>query len=110
MGEVEGVSFISKSFESNVVTDFDFNNWSTDNNLGDWTESGGSVIVKNSITTAPSSSNAFAVRFISQGGSISQTMTVKGNSVYEIVAHGSSSAANLSNIQLEVSGVHSRNS
>ena len=36
--------FISKSFESNIVTDFDFNNWTTDSNLGDWTESGGSVM------------------------------------------------------------------
>ena len=63
------------------------------------TESGGSVIVKNSITIAPSSSNG--VRFISQGGSISQTMTVKGNSVYEIATWFI--IANLSNIQLEVS-------
>jgi len=104
IAEADNTGFISKSFESNLVTDFDFNNWSTDSNLGDWTESGGSVIAKQAITTAPSSSNAFAVRFISQGGSISQTITVEGNSVYEIVAHGSSSAANLSNVELEVSG------
>ena len=77
IAEAANTGFISKSFESNIVTDFDFNNWTTDSNLGDWTESGVSVIAKQAITTAPSSSNAFAVRFISQGGSISQTITVK---------------------------------
>ena len=116
IAEVEGVSFISKSFEENIVTDGDFNNWTNiggNDLLDNWGESGGHlldppVIAKQSITTAPSSSNAYAVRFILQGGYIEQTMTVKGNSVYEIVAHGSSSAANLSNIQLEVSGAYTQ--
>ena len=108
IAEAANTGFISKSFESNIVTDFDFNNWTTDSNLGDWTESGGSVIAKQSITTAPSSSNAFAVRFTTQGGSISQTITVKGNSVYEIVSHASSSAANDSNLELEVSGAYTQ--
>ena len=74
--------------------DFDFNNWTTDSNLGDWTESGGSVIqLLDQLRHLPiaSSSNPYMVKFISQGGSISQTMTVKGNSVYEIILMGSSS-------------------
>ena len=108
IAEAANTGFISISFESNIVTDFDFNNWTTDSNLGDWTESGGSVIAKQPITTAPSSSNAFAVRFTTQGGSISQTITVKGNSVYEIVSHASSSAANDSNLELEVSGAYTQ--
>mgnify|MGYP001307261593 CR=1 FL=1 len=104
IAEAANEGFISKSFEDNLVTDFDFNNWTTDNNLGNWTESGGSVIQKQSITTAPSSSNAFAVKFLTQGGSINQTFTVKGNSVYEIVAHLSSSNVGFGQIDLEVSG------
>jgi hypothetical protein len=99
---------LSKSFEENLITDNDFNNWTTDNNLGDWTESGGSVIQKQSITTAPSSSNNFAVQFNTQGGSISQTFTVKGNSTYEIVAHSSSSNVGFGTIDLEISGAYSQ--
>ena len=46
IAEAANTGFISKSFESNIVTDFDFNNWTTDSNLGDWTERGGSDIAK----------------------------------------------------------------
>jgi len=116
IAEATNTGFISKSFEANIVTDGDFNNW-TDNfgnqMLDNWDESGGflmepPVIDKQSITTAPSSSNAYAVRFILQGGYIEQTITVKGNSVYEIVTHASSSAADDSNIDLEVSGAYTQ--
>jgi len=105
IAEVANEGFISKSFETNLVTDFDFNNWTTDNNLGDWTESGGTVISKLTNNASPSSSNNFAVQFNTQDGSISQTFTVKGNSTYEIVAHGSSSA-DAGQIQLEISGAY----
>ena len=104
LGFIEGVSFISKSFEENLVTDFDFNNWTTDNNLGNWFESGGSVINKQSITTAPSSSNDFAVRFNTQDSFITQSFLVQNNSVYEIVAHASASDAGQGSIDLEISG------
>ena len=108
IAEAANEGFISKSFEDNIVTDFDFNNWSTDNNLGDWVESGGSVIQKQAITTAPSSSNAFAAKFIAENGSISQTFTVKGNSTYEIVAHLSASDVSNDNIDLEISGSYTQ--
>ena len=48
----KNVGFISKSFESNLVTDFDFNNWTTDNNLGDWVETDNGSVKKVSLTTA----------------------------------------------------------
>ena len=113
IAEVPNVGFISKSFEANLVTDGDFDNW-TDNfgnqMLDDWTESGGflmepAVIDKVSNNSAPSSSNSYAVKFIRQDGYIEQTFTVKGNSTYEIVAHGSSSA-DAGQIQLEISGAY----
>ena len=57
------VGFISKSFESNIVTDFDFNNWTTDNNLGDWTKSGS--VKKVSITyTTPKFIKRFSAYFL----------------------------------------------
>ena len=114
IAEVEGVSFISKSFEENLVTDGDFDNWTTDpfsgnDLLDDWAESGGHLmdppnIEKQSITTAPSSSNSYAVKFILQGGYIEQSLTVKNNSVYEVVAHASASDAGQGAIDLEISG------
>ena len=105
----DATSFASKSFEPNLVTDFDFNNWTGEDRLGDWTESGGSVIQKHQITTAPSSSNNFAVKFVSQNGSINQTFTVKGNSTYQIVAHASSSNPGVDNITIEISGSYHQN-
>ena len=104
IAEAANVGFISKSFESNLVTDFDFNNWTTDNNLGDWVETDNASVKKVSLTTAPSSSNDFAVYFIQTGKSLSQTMNVQGNSVYEIVAHASSSNPGSNNIDIEISG------
>jgi len=115
IAEVANTGFISKSFEANIVTGgHDFGAWDNTNNLTHWTESGGSVIQLldvssyGSFTKAPSGSNPYMVKFISQGGSISQTMTVKGNSVYEIVSHASSSAANDANLELEVSGAYTQ--
>ena len=99
---------VSKSFESNLVTDGDFNAWADANTLNNWYESGGSVITRTSITTAPSSSNAFAVRFDSQDSFLTQSFTVKGNSTYEIVAHSSSSNVGFGTIDLEISGAYSQ--
>ena len=48
------------------------------------------------------------VRFTTQGGYISQTITVKGNSVYEIVTHGSS-LQTFRQLQLEVEAYTTRN-
>ena len=45
-------SYVSKSFESNLVTDFDFNAWDDTTNLTSWKESN---ISRESISTAPSS-------------------------------------------------------
>ena len=101
-------NFVSKSFESNLVTDGDFNAWADANTLNNWYESGGSVITRTSITTAPSSSNAFAVRFDSQDSFLTQSFTVKGNSTYEIVAHLSSSNVGEGNIDFEISGAYSQ--
>ena len=113
IAEVPNVGFISKSFEANLVTDGDFDNWTNiggNDLLDNWVESGGHlmdppVIEKQSNNAAPSSSNSYAVKFIAQDGYIEQTFTVKGNSTYEIVAHGSSSA-DAGQIQLEISGAY----
>ena len=115
IAEAANTGFISKSFESNVVTGgHDFGAWTNTSNLQHWTESGGSVIQLVDVsgdagfTKAPSGSNPYMVKFISQGGSIKQTMTVKGNSTYEIVAHSSASNAGLDQIELEISGAYSQ--
>ena len=102
----DGVGRISKSFEDNLVTDFDFNAWADGNTLNNWYESGGSVISKNSITTSPSSSNDFAVKFDTQDGFITQSFNIKGNSTYEIVAH--TSASSTGQIDLEISGAYAQ--
>ena len=99
-------TYVSKSYEGNLVTDFDFNAWADANTLNNWYESGGSVITRTSITTAPSSSNAYAVKFNTQNSYLTQSFTVKGNSVYEIVAHLSSSNVDEGQIDLEVSGAY----
>ena len=113
IAEVANTGFISKSFEANIVTDGDFGSWTNTSNLTHWTRSGNVIQLVDvsgdaGFTKAPSGSNPYMVKFISQGGSISQTITVKGNSVYEIVSHASSSAANDSNIELEVSGAYTQ--
>ena len=95
-------TYVSKSYESNLVTDFDFNAWDDTTNLTSWKESN---ISRESISTAPSSSNAYAVKFTAQDGFVTQSLTVDGNSTYEIVAHASSSGAN-GQISLEISGAY----
>ena len=104
----DATSFASKSFESNIVTDFDFNAWDDTNTLTNWTKSG-NVIARTDLTTAPSSSNAYAVKFKAQDGSIKQSITVKGNSTYQIVAHASSSNPGVDNITIEISGSYHQN-
>ena len=108
IAEAANTGFISKSFESNRVQDGDFNNWDDVNTLTNWTKSG-NVIQRTDLTTAPSASNAYAVKFKSLNGSIRQTITVQGNSVYEIVAHASSSNPGVDNITIEISGSYHQN-
>ena len=108
IAEAANTGFISKSFESNIVTDFDFNAWDDANTLTNWTKSG-NVIARTDLTTAPSSSNAYAVKFKALNGSIRQTITVKGNSTYEIVAHASASNPGVDNITIEISGSYHQN-
>ena len=97
--------------ESNLVTDPDFNNWSSANLLGDWVESGATVISRKDISAeqSPSGSNDYCVKFNTEGGYIEQSFTVKGNSVYQIRALASSSDAGLGTIDLYVSGAYHQN-
>ena len=93
--------------EANLVTDPDFNNWSTANLLGDWDESGGTVISKQTLASqSPSGSNSFAVLFNTQDGYIEQSFTVKGNSTYQIRALVSSSNSGQGNLECEISGAY----
>ena len=101
----------SKSFEANLVTDSDFNNWSSANLLGDWTESGGTVISRKDITgfsTRPSGSNDYMVQFDTLNGYIEQSFTVKGNSTYQIKAIATSSDAGQGTIDMYVSGAYTQ--
>jgi hypothetical protein len=100
----DATSYVSKSYQSNLFTDNDFNAWDDTNTLTSWYESGASVITRDSITTAPSSSNAYAVRFDTQDSYISQSFTVKGNSIYEIVAHSSASGEGA--LDMHISGAY----
>jgi len=104
-------TYTSKSFEANLVTDSDFNNWSSANLLGDWTESGGTVISRKDITgfsTRPSGSNDYMVQFDTLNGYIEQSFTVKGNSTYQIKAIASSSDAGQGTIDMYVSGAYTQ--
>ena len=95
------------TFESNLVTDHDFNNWTSANLLGDWDESGGTVISQQTLASqSPSGSNNYAVLFNTQDGSINQSFTVKGNSVYQIRALVSSSNSGEGNLECEISGAY----
>ena len=102
----DATSHVSKSYEANLFTDNDFNAWDDANSLTSWYESGGSVITRTSITTAPSSSNAYAVRFDTQDGYISQSFTVKGNSIYEVVAYTSASGDGA--VDMHISGAYAQ--
>ena len=95
------------TLESNLVTDYDFNNWTNSNRLGDWGESGATVISRKDIRAeqSPSGSNDYCVKFNTQGGYIEQSFTVKGNSVYQIRALASSSG-DAGQINAEISGAY----
>ena len=104
-------TFTSKSYESNLVTDSDFNNWSSANLLGDWVESGATVISRKDITgfsTRPSGSNDYMVQFDTLNGYIEQSFTVQGNSTYQIKAIATSSDAGQGTIDMYVSGAYSQ--
>ncbi len=114
IAEAANTGFISKSFESTIVTDGDFGNWENTSNLTHWVESGNVIQLLDvsgdlGFTKAPSGSNPYMVKFKSINGSIKQTMTVKGNSTYEIVAHASASNPGLDNIDIEISGSFHQN-
>ncbi len=95
--------------ESNLVTDHNFNNWADTNTLVSWSGSGASVISKHTlVSSSPSSSNDFAVKFNTQDSHISQSLTVKGNSIYQIRALASSSNVGEGTIDMEVSGAYSQ--
>ena len=111
IAEAANTGFISKSFEANIVTGgHDFGAWENTGNLTHWVESDTNVIELVDVssdagfTKAPSGSNPYMVKFKVQDGSIRQTMTVKGNSTYEIVAHASASNPGVDNIDIEISG------
>lgn len=115
IAEAANTGFISKSFEANVVSDSDFGNWNNTSNLGLWNESSTSAIQLLDVsgdagfTKAPSGSNPYMVKFKLLNGSIDQTISVKGNSVYEIVAHASSSNPGIDNISITISGSYHQN-
>ena len=101
-GTIEGV--VS---ESNVVTDYDFDDWADSNTLVSWSGSGATIISKQTLASqSPSGSNNFAVKFNTQGSHISQSFTVKGNSTYQIRAIASSSNPGEGNIELHISGAY----
>jgi hypothetical protein len=74
------------TFESTLVTDGEFSNWSGAN-LDDWTESG--TISKNT-----SGATGSAVQFESDGAYVEQSFTAKGNSTYQLSSLGKSSNHN----------------
>ena len=99
----------SKSFEENLITDYDFGTWTNDNTLTNWTSSTATAISKRTLASqSPSGSNNFAVSFETQGGFITQSLTVKGNSVYQIGAAASSSNTGEGNIDLHISGAYAQ--
>ena len=60
------------------------------------------------VSQSPSGSNDFAVKFNTQDSHISQSLTVKGNSVYRIRAMASSSNLDEGNINMEISGAYTQ--
>ena len=98
-------TYQSKSFEENRVSDSDFGTWTNNNTLTNWSSSAENVISKHTLVgQSPSGSNDFAVKFETQGGSISQSLTVKGNSTYQIGAAVSSSDLSSGQMALYISG------
>jgi hypothetical protein len=95
--------------ESNLVTDYDFDDWTGTAALDQWTESG--TIFKKDISAAqsPSGSNDFCVEFRSNGAYIEQSFTVQGNSTYQIRSLGKTSSGGDGNYDIEISGSYHQN-
>ena len=82
------------TFESTLVTDGEFENWSGAN-LDSWTESG--------TISEQTGATGSAVRFQSNGAYVEQSFTAKSNSVYEIRVLGKFPVQE-SNVTLVISG------
>ena len=103
-GTIEGI--VS---ESNLVRDYNFDDWSDANNLVSWSGSDAGIISKQTLATrSPSGSNDYAMRFNTQGSHVSQSVTVQGNSVYQIRAIASSSNASEGTMDMEISGAYTQ--
>jgi hypothetical protein len=83
------------TFESTLVTDGEFENWSGAN-LDSWTESG--------TISEQTGATGSAVRFETNSAYVEQSFTVKGNSTYEIRALTYSTNTSNGNINCTVSG------
>ena len=90
------------TFESTLVTDGEFENWSGAN-LDSWTESG-------TISENTSGATGSAVQFESNGAYVEQSFTVKGNSTYELSVLSKSSNAAYGTIDVYISGSKSQTS
>ena len=105
----DSTTYTSKSFESNLVIDYDFGSWVNSNTLTSWTSSAATVVSKQTLASqSPSGSNSFAVKFNTQGSYISQSFTVQGNSVYQVRALASSSNVGEGTIDMEISGAYTQ--
>ncbi len=100
-------SFVSKSFEANLVDNHDFSTWTDSTTPGSWAVSSGNVERVTTTSepggTVPTASSDFNLKFRSNGAEITQNLTVKGNSTYELVAIGYSSDTTVSNIFVTMS-------
>ena len=83
------------TFESTLVTDGGFANW-TGVALDDWVESG-------TISNNTSGATGSAVQFESDGAYVEQSFTAKGNSTYQISTLGKASDAGAANFDISVS-------
>jgi hypothetical protein len=90
------------TFESTLVTDGEFENWSGAN-LDSWTESG-------TISENTSGATGSAVQFETDGAYVEQSFTVKGNSTYELSVLSKSSNSAYGTIDVYISGSKSQTS
>jgi len=90
------------TFESTLVTDGEFANW-TGANLDSWTKSG-------TISENESGATGSAVQFETDGAYVEQSFTVKGNSTYEISVLSKSSNSAHGTIDVYISGSKSQTS
>ena len=89
-------STVPGTFESTLVTDGEFSNW-TGANLDDWTESG-------TISENESGATGSAVQFETDGAYVEQSFTVQGNSTYQISTLGKSSNPGNGSFDITISG------